>query len=488
MVDVILVIVMAVAPIAMALINAFIIIKYQNKLEATYAIPTKIIMAIGLIVGECCVLMLPFDVANTTVDGGIPMPTLWIVTYCMVAVFCIIIFPFLFLWHQSDVTDLTGGGAVSTLRRVATTFVTVLIIIGVFVAVCVIAYIFFGVAEVSVTRLDSSLLAVGDAIPSHGCPGDCGTRPGYVDFRVSPVLFMVTIIDFVGYLIMIVFGSVGLASVPYDLFWGFVSRPHALSERTYNEQKNIIYKQAVKLIEWGKELRDSRRNGTSRKRSRRQRQTYNKWRAAVDIVDSQYKQLEMLHANPGGPIVMGYVKLVLGILATVFSLAWVAHILVYLVVPGKTFLFLNGMFIAMNNAWTFLGTVAYGLFAFYLLLCVILGLFKFGLRFFCIHFYPMDKGDTPITSFTFNSILIMIGAITVTHFCTVAFSAYADNTAAAQVFVEAIGSLRVLRYFFQYSVFGMILLPFVALIILYCCKCHNVQQYPDYYYNEDNNA
>jgi len=96
----------------------------------------------------------------------------------------------------------------------------------------------------------------------------------------------------------------------------------------------------------------------------------------------------------------------------------------------------------------------------------------------------MDKGDTPITSFAFNAILIMIGSITVTHFCTVAFSAYAENTDAAQVFVESIGSLRILRYFFQYSVFGMLLLPFVAIFILYFCKCHNVKKYPDYYYEK----
>jgi len=484
MVDVVLVIVMCIAPIFLALINALMIIHYQNKLEATYAIPTKILIAIGLIIVECCVLLLPFDVANTTVNGGIPMSTLWIVTYCLVGAFAIIIFPFLFLWHQSDVTDLTGGGAVSMVKRVMTTIITVLIIIGVFVAICVVAYLFFGVAEVHVVRLDSGILPEDETPVLHGCPGECGTRPGYVSFRVSPVLFLVTVIDFLGYLIMIVFGSVGLASVPYDLFWGFVSRPHALSDRTYNEQKVIIYNQAVKLIAVGKELRDNRRNGSGR-RSRRSRQQYNKWRSAVDIVEAQYKQLEYLHSDPGGPIVMGWVKLIFAILTTVFSLAWIVHILLYLVLPESSkLLCLNGMFIAMKNAWTFLGTIAYGLFAFYLLLCVILGLFKFGLRFFCIHFYPMDKGDTPITSFAFNAVLIMIGSITVTHFCTNAFSAYAENTDAAQVFVEAIGSLRILRYFFQYSVFGMLGLPFVAIFILYACKCHNVQQYPDYYYEK----
>lgn len=53
-----------------------------------------------------------------------------------------------------------------------------------------------------------------------------------------------------------------------------------------------------------------------------------------------------------------------------------------------------------------------------------------------------------------------------------------------EVFVESIGSLRILRYFFQYSVFGMVLLPFVALLILFLCHCHKTKELPDYYYDK----
>ena len=45
----------------------------------------------------------------------------------------------------------------------------------------------------------------------------------------------------------------------------------------------------------------------------------------------------------------------------------------------------------------------------------------------------MEKGDTPVTSLAFNAIIVLIGAITVTHFCTDAFSAYAENTDAARL-------------------------------------------------------
>ena len=392
MVDVVLVIVMCVALVLMAVADALLIIRYQSRSDAAYAIPAKVVVALGLIVGECCVLLLPFDVANRTADGGLPTSTLWLIVYGVLAAFVVLVLPFVFQWYQNDLEDLTGRP--SRAKRVLTTILSVLVVLVIFVVVCIVAYLFFGVAEVPVTRLDSGLLDEAAAAPHEGCTGPCGTRSGYVSFRISPVLFLITVIDFVGYLVLIIFGSIGLASVPYDLFWGFVQRPHVLSQRTYEEQKRLIYDRAVKLIEWGKELRDHRRSGSARKRSPKQRQAYNKWRAGVDIVDAQYKQLEELHANPGLQIVLGYAKLVLGILATVLSVAWWLHILLFLVVPGKKILFLNGMLIAMNNAWSFLGTVAYGVLAVYLLVCVIAGLFKFGLRFFCL--------------FTFFSIITII--------------------------------------------------------------------------------
>ena len=534
MVDVVLLIVLCIAPFLMAALNALLIIQYQNRSEAAYAIPSKVVVALALIVGECCVLMLPFDVANTTADGGIPTGTLWMVLYCLVAIFSIVVLPFVFVWHQNDITDLTGNSVSGVIKRVLTTIATVIIVLLVFVIVCTVVYLFFGVAEIPVTRLDAGTVPeITD--PAHtGCTEPCGTRSGYVSFRVSPVLFLVTVIDFVGYLVMIIFGSVGLASVPYDLIWGFKTRPHALSERTYNEQKTLIYQDAVKLLDWGKELRDERRNSSHK--STKQRQKYNKWRAGVDIVERRYKQLEELHRDPGALVLMGYLKLFFGIIAAVFSLAWIVHIVLYLVIPNRHLLCLNGMFLAMNNAWSFLGTIAYGLFAFYLLFCVIAGLLKFGLRFFCLSFphhphlsthicfahhhlssaascsrcphlsdgkgrhtchilclqrHPYPCWRHHCDPLLYRRLLGICGqhcccpfVLFIFDFPTLTNCFTHMSLLLTEVFVESIGSLRILRYFFQYSVFGMVLLPFVALLILFLCRCHKTKELPDYYYDK----
>lgn len=54
----------------------------------------------------------------------------------------------------------------------------------------------------------------------------------------------------------------------------------------------------------------------------------------------------------------------------------------------------------------------YALFAFYLLMCIMKGNFKFGLRVFVIFpIHPMKIGATMLNSFLFNVGLIIIAAV-----------------------------------------------------------------------------
>lgn len=100
----------------------------------------------------------------------------------------------------------------------------------------------------------------------------------------------------------------------------------------------------------------------------------------------------------------------------------------------------------MDNAFGLFGTIAYGLFSFYLLWCVIKGNFKFGLRIpfiFSIHpmkyffffinsiyniYFFLRVGETLMSSFLFNTLLLLVASITVVQFCANAFSAYNNNT------------------------------------------------------------
>jgi LMBR1 domain-containing protein 1 len=96
---------------------------------------------------------------------------------------------------------------------------------------------------------------------------------------------------------------------------------------------------------------------------------------------------------------MHFGKLLMGLVGSVLSLAWFIHILVYLlpktlevqygsnniIIPTA---FLNDFFGKVFQAPVF-GIVFYGLFSFWLLLCVIKGAIKMGVRFLFITIHPM---------------------------------------------------------------------------------------------------
>jgi len=382
--------------------------------------------------------------------------------------------PYAYLWYVDKDGEIEGMEEKTNGARAVSTFLQTLLVIFFFGLVVAVLFVFFGVAEVDVQRIDAELFVGEDTralVAPKGCTGECRSAAGAVDIRVSPVLFVITVIDFFGYLLTVCLGSVGLTYIPYSLIVGFAFRPSYMTDAEYKKYKAILYERTMALLDSGKQLRNQRRMGNSSQFSRRQlRIKLNDWNSEVDALEADVTKLEGVHQDLGKYILLGWVKLAVGIVAMALSVCWFLQVLLYLVVPGFEFPFLNSVFITLNNAWSFLGTIAYGLFALYLLLSVLVGLVRFGLTLFFFHVHPLVKDDTPITSLAFNTVVILICSMTVTHFCTQAFRAYAYSTDAARVFNMSLGNLRVLRYFFKYSIFGFIIIPLITLILLFACK------------------
>lgn len=58
----------------------------------------------------------------------------------------------------------------------------------------------------------------------------------------------------------------------------------------------------------------------------------------------------------------------MGVIGMCLSLAWIIHICIYMLpVSGPISPFLNLLFIALGNAWVFLGVIFFGLFCLYLM-------------------------------------------------------------------------------------------------------------------------
>jgi len=133
--------------------------------------------------------------------------------------------------------------------------------------------------------------------------------------------------------------------------------------------------------------------------------------------------------------------------------------------------FLNNFLIWLEERNTgFIGVVVYAFFGYFLLWACIKGNLTFGLRFFCITFYPMLPNETFMNSFIVNVLLFNVWSIALIHFCTIAFSDYARYTDANMIFGVQLMYMNFFKYFWENNVFIYIMLAcFAATGIYFVC-------------------
>jgi LMBR1 domain-containing protein 1 len=271
---------------------------------------------------------------------------------------------------------------------------------------------------------------------------------------------------FLGWVLFIVFGGIGFIALPFDCINDFRKRPIRISLEQYTTRKKDIGERATKLIEIGNALRDkSRKMGRgSRWSRRRQRSNYNKFRQAVFFLEEDYERLQLCYKRQGGKVLLYYLMFLFGLVAVCLTLLWVLQIFLYMFTQPYPFHpFLNAMLIAMDQVFALFGVIFYGLFSFYLLLCVIKGNFKFGMRVFILFpIHPMRVGGTLMNAFLFNTLLILICSVSITQFTTQAFSEYTSLTAINAMFSLAVRNLMGIRYIFLGYIYALFCMIFLA--------------------------
>ncbi|KAB5552171.1 hypothetical protein DKX38_009482 [Salix brachista] len=306
-----------------------------------------------------------------------------------------------------------------------------------------------------------------------------------------------------------IFGGVGIACLPLGLIFSFIRRPKAVITRsqyikvdssphaklqcatTYLKQLResayilqflwIAVNIMQEATELGKKARELKKAADALHQEERSGSKGRKWRKNIKSVEKELLQLEedvnlLEEMYPQGEkaetswalTVLGYLaKLVLGILGLIVSVAWVVHIIIYLLIDPPLSPFLNEVFIKLDDIWGLLGTVAFAFFCFYLLLAVIAGAMMLGLRLVFITIHPMKWGATLMNSFLFNVGLILLCSISVIQFCATAFGYYAQATAAQEIFGHTLQSLRGIKYLYKYNVFQIAFVVLAGLTFVY---------------------
>jgi len=298
-------------------------------------------------------------------------------------------------------------------------------------------------------------------------------RNQQIDYRVSFILYMISTITLVGTVFFVVFGGVGLAALPMDLVNAYRKRGKRIEAKVYAERKLLIGKHANAFLEKGRLLKERvKRTGGVRPKGRKDIQEYNRLRAATFFLEVEFKKNERAYGKGNGPVILyimwEYAQLFLGVCGIAISLSWLLHIILYMAPKQPINPWLNNFFTKLDSAFGLFGTVAYGIWSFYLLFCVSKGIFKLGVRIPLIcTIHPMKVGETLMNAFLFNAFILMLSALAIVKFCSAAFSAYASYTAIDIIFNVGVNNMRGFKYFWWYYYWVMVALAILTQIYLF---------------------
>ncbi|KAL3531693.1 hypothetical protein ACH5RR_005214 [Cinchona calisaya] len=483
-----LVIVAIVVCVLVFIFNIYLLINYQHPDDANQAYFPKFVVVLGLSIAAISILMLPADVANrhacrhAIYNGAcnltLPMKDLWLAVYIADAILVFFIIPFAMFYYEGDQDKSVGKRIKSALLWVITTAIVCGLVLG-------ILYGLVGKVNFTVMHLSSgtaSFPSTWEFSASQSCIGNnarqCSAYSASPSsettwsMRTTFPEYVVALATIVGSVLFTIFGGVGIACLPLGLIFSFIRRPKAVITRSqYIKEATELGKKARELKKAADALHQEERSGSKGRKWRKNVKAVEK---EVLLLEDDVKALEEMY--PQGEkaeaawamTVLGYLaKFVLGILGLIVSVAWVAHIVIYLLIDPPLSPFLNEVFIKLDDVWGLLGTVAFTFFCFYLLLAVIAGAMMLGLRLVFITIHPMKWGATLMNSFLFNVGLILLCSISVIQFCATAFAYYAQATAAQEIFGHTLQSLRGIKYLYKYNVFQIAFIVLAGLTFVY---------------------
>ncbi|XP_010553121.1 PREDICTED: LIMR family protein At5g01460 [Tarenaya hassleriana] len=483
-----LVIVAIVVCVLVFISSIYLLVNYQHPDDANQAYFPKFVVVFGLSIAMISILMLPADVANrhacrhAIYNGAcnltLPMKDLWLAIYIVDAVLVFFVIPFAMFFYEGDQDKSVGKRIKSALLWVITTAIVCALVLG-------ILYGLIGKVDFSVRHLSSattSFPTTWQFSNNQPCIGNtarqCSAYTASASsektwtMRTTFPEYVVALATIVGSVLFMIFGGVGIACLPLGLIASFIRRPKAVITRSqYIKEATELGKKARELKKAADALHQEERGGAKGR----------KWRKNVKAVEKELLQLEedvnlLEEMYPQGEkaetawafTVLGYLaKLVLGVLGLIVSVAWVAHIIIYLLIDPPLSPFLNEVFIKLDDVWGLLGTAAFAFFCFYLLLAVIAGAMMLGLKLVFITIHPMKWGATLMNSFLFNVGLILLCSISVIQFCATAFGYYAQATAAQEIFGHTLESLRGIKYLYKYNVFQIGFVVLAGLTFIY---------------------
>ena len=286
--------------------------------------------------------------------------------------------------------------------------------------------------------------------------------------------------SFISWLLFILFGGIGLAALPLDFFYDFCNRPKHLKGSEIKERKQILLENCEDLRLLCKDVKEMENKGYNKKvffssDRREYNRKLNELKAGVLLVDKEFNFLDFANQiNQKGSCALCfyYLLIPLGIICLIITGLWILQFFFSFIYiengrPKIQFISFFLLYLEDHNV-AFLSFFFFALFCLYLLFCTMKGNIKFGLRIFVFSaVHPMKKDETYMNSFLFNVSLILISSVSVTQFCSNAFSDYVTFTDIDLIFGVQIKYLRFFVFFYKNFIFEYAFIIIFALSLIY---------------------
>jgi len=462
--NIFLVVVCCVMTIMILLASFYFLVYFSSEEDRNTAYVPKCIVVVGLTLVCLTVLMLPLDVANRQSDGGFDMEFLWNLVYTAQGAFALILIPSTLFYYEAEDPESREAQCWTAIKFEVS---TLLVVCGLWIAF----WLAFGTADIPIADFTANVSLV-PATADVNCDDylqrvHCVTSWAAAAVRIQcgPLVYFMAIVAFFGWFFFVLFVGIGLTSLPMDLLVDFTTRPQPIDLQEYAKQKMLLNERAQKLMEVANKLGvDAHRSG-----DRRTRTTYNKFKQAVFFLERDWDKVKMAYKERGGNPIRFCFQFLCGIASVVLSVMWFIHILLYVFISPPPTLFLNSLFMKLDDAFPLFGVLAYAAFASYLLFALLKGCMKFGVRFFCVPIHPLRIGATMVNSMLFNVWLLQLCSFSLIQFCWRAFRSYARFTSADIIFGQQVNYLEGLGWFFRKNIFIYTLVFVMTSTMLYLC-------------------
>eukprot|EP01061_Rhynchopus_euleeides_P018825 TRINITY_DN31050_c0_g1_i1.p1 TRINITY_DN31050_c0_g1~~TRINITY_DN31050_c0_g1_i1.p1 ORF type:complete len:516 (+),score=179.03 TRINITY_DN31050_c0_g1_i1:309-1856(+) len=460
----------------------------------------KFCLVLGLSLAAFASLLLPFDVANRKdptiredTGGEIDVALMWQITLWGIAGMSIVVLPFALFYYEAWDPNGSGdgeqeGNAVCVAgHQFASAICYTTIYIIAFAAILCLVYFGAGIdtalldyqgynCTAETVQLQPCYRFMNDSatdanpactdVDTRGFAEKCSEYSGEMKIPISMFVATIAVLTCIGWVLFVVFGGVGLASLPIEMCHAFYENKLVAMDKT----KFIQIREEVK-VESRDLLAMADRIQERLDRNKQQVKKVNALQLACDNVEKKHRRIQRYNQKSefsklASPFII-WGRLLLAIICVAWSVMWIVHILVH-----NTFDFhpvLNNMFLGLDDAFGLLGTVAYASFSFYLLWATVNGCFKVGANFLIFTIHPMKPHGTLMSSFLFNAILVLLATTASVSFCAQSFRLYVANTVVDTLYASYINNVQYLMYIMEYLQYGLLAFCLIGLC-WYTCK------------------